>query len=290
MAASLPSVTVVIPAFRQATFVRGCLDSVAAQSYGGQIEVVVVDDGCPERSGDVAAAHPISPKVIRQPNSGVAAARNRGIAESTGRYVAFLDADDRWHPSKLKIQIERLEAQGAPAFSFTRYRAIHPSGQVADDQQHPSASLQPSLQSLARQNFVGCSTAVVHRLCLEEVGGFPDSTALRRGGQDYALWLRIASIAPLVFIPEVLVDYMVHPGSRVGNDAVKNFDGAVYALRSFQAWSEERFVSLTGRSYRALVGLRALDMARDLKRRSTLDVRTWRRAARSCWLALASAR
>jgi glycosyltransferase involved in cell wall biosynthesis len=288
MSASLPSVSVVIPAFRQAAFVEGCLDSVAAQTYRGPIEPIVIDDGCPEGSGDVAERHATSPKVVRQSNAGVAVARNRGIAGSTGTYVAFLDADDRWHPSKLETQIARLEAQRAPAFSFTRYRAIHPDGRMADDQQHPSATLRPSLRSLARQNFVGCSTVVVHRSCLDEAGGFPDSADLRKGGQDYALWLRVASIAPLVFVPEVLVDYMVHPRNRVGSDAVKNFDGAVYALRSFRAWNEERFASLAGGSYRVVVGRHVLDMVRDLRRRRTLDGPTWRRAVRSCWRALAS--
>ena len=219
--------------------------------------------------------------VVSQANAGVSAARNRGIAEASGTYLAFLDADDRWHPRKLAVQIERLRAQGVAAFCFTRFRMAHGDGQPGDDSLHPSSTLQPSLRVLARNNFVGCSTVVVDRSCVQKVGGFPDSEALRKGGQDYALWLRIATVAPLVFVPEVLVDYWVHPTSRVGSDAVKNFEGAVFALQSFRAWNEQQFEVWTGSTYRALVGRRGLSMMQALWRGRRLDRRMWAKAMRS---------
>ncbi|HQF25827.1 MAG TPA: hypothetical protein PL065_20335, partial [Polyangiaceae bacterium] len=157
----------------------------------------------------------------------------------------------------------------------------HGDGQPGDDLLHPSSTLQPSLRVLARNNFVGCSTVVVDRSCVQKVGGFPDSEALRKGGQDYALWLRIATVAPLVFVPEVLVDYWVHPTSRVGSDAVKNFEGAVFALQSFRAWNEQQFEVWTGSTYRALVGRRGLSMMQALWRGRRLDRRMWAKAMRS---------
>ena len=260
---------------------REAIAAIRAQDHPGPIETIVVDDGCPENSGDIAERHALHPRVVRQNNGGVSAARNRGIAEASGTYLAFLDADDRWHPRKLAVQIERLRAQGVAAFCFTRFRMAHGDGQPGDDSLHPSSTLQPSLRVLARNNFVGCSTVVVDRSCVQKVGGFPDSEALRKGGQDYALWLRIATVAPLVFVPEVLVDYWVHPTSRVGSDAVKNFEGAVFALQSFRAWNEQQFEVWTGSTYRALVGRRGLSMMQALWRGRRLDRRMWAKAMRS---------
>lgn len=263
VARPLPSVSVVIPAYRQARFIEGALASVAAQTYRGSIETVVVDDGCPERSGEIAARHPIGAKVVHQANRGVAQARNRGIKESNGELLAFLDGDDRWHPDKLAAQVQDLLAAGAPAMSFTRYRFIDPQGNPfgAD---YPAARLEVGLPELARRNFVGCSTVLVHRGCVERVGGFPDSAEFRRGGQDYALWLKIALLYPIRYLKRVLTDYSVHPGSRVGKDAVKNFEGAVFALRDFAAFAPSGIKKATGRSLSSLLVRRSFDMFRDL--------------------------
>jgi glycosyltransferase involved in cell wall biosynthesis len=281
----LPNVSVVIPAFRQAAFLGECLDSVQGQRYAGSLEVIVVDDGCPEGSGDVAARHPIAPRVIKQPNSGVSTARNRGVREAQGEYIAFLDADDLWHPRKLDRQIELLVSRGEPALSFTGYRRVDKDGAPIEAARHPSATLKPSLLELARQNFVGCSTVVAHRECLLSTGGFPDSAALRRGGQDYALWLRIASRYPLLYLPDILTDYRIHSTSRVGLDVVKNFDGAAYALQSFAAWAGAGVLDEVGASYTRLILHHARSMAQDLARRRA-DLSAWARALRATSSAL----
>lgn len=281
VAEPLPSVSVVVPAYRQAAFITRCLDALEQQSYAGPVEVVVVDDGCPENTGEVAARHPLKPKVIRQPNAGVAAARNRGIAESSGSIVAFVDADDRWHAQKLEKQVERMRGEG-PALCFTRYRRVDPSGvELSEEALHPGERLVPTARELAFQNFIGCSTAAVDRACLDAVGGFPDSAPLRRGGQDYALWLRIASRFPLLYVPEVLVDYTVHVGNRVGVDLVKNFQGAFDALLDTWHWDRRAFRRMTGSSYRSIAARRASHLGRVLVERRTLDAAVWRRALRS---------
>ncbi len=281
---ALPLVSVVIPAYRQAAFVSGCLDSVAAQSYQGPTEVIVVDDGCPEQTAEVAARHPSTPIVLRQENSGVAKARNAGIARATGTFIAFCDADDRWHEHKLEQQLDSLMRLGRPALGCTRYRRVDASGQALEPVAHPPASLEPSLEVLMCQNFVGCSTVVVHRDCLAAVGGFPDSAELRRGGQDYALWLAIAARFPIAFVPEILVDYAIHEASRVGTDRVKNFDGAVHALRWFHGRDRDLFTAAGG-AYPRLVARHAGAMFRDLARQRA-SVAMVRRALASSWAAL----
>ena len=126
MHASAPKVSVIVPAFRQAALIGGCLDSIRAQTYPGPIEVVVVDDGSPDDVGERAARHPVGAQVLRQENGGAAAARNLGIARASGDYLAFVNADDRWLPDKLGRQIAAPAIARAAALLRRLIRHVRP--------------------------------------------------------------------------------------------------------------------------------------------------------------------
>ncbi len=260
----LPAVSVVVPAFKQADYIDACLDSIAAQTWEGSIEVVVVDDESPDDVSERARAHPLGAKVIRQKNTGVAGARNRGIAESSGAWVAFLDADDRWTPDKLARQMDAVHRRGLPCLSFTRYCRTPTDGSAAPEPEHPAVDLSPSARKLVYGNFVGTSTALCSKRCLDRCGGFPETPMLQRGGQDYALWLRIAAFFPLVYVPEVLTLYTVHPTNRVGADPLKHFKGGVHALEDFHDWDPERFEAVAGVGVRGVVAYRTSKFAKNL--------------------------
>src|SRR5437773_9320352 len=106
------TVSVVIPNYNYAHFLREAIDSALAQTYK-DIEVIVVDDGSTDASADVIASYDSRIHPVFSQNQGVAAARNRGVAESTGEYIAFLDADDAWLPTKIEKQVERFAADTA---------------------------------------------------------------------------------------------------------------------------------------------------------------------------------
>ncbi len=103
----LPSISVVIPAYNAARFLRSTLESVLAQSYPVS-ECIVIDDGSVDSTADIVAefGHPVV--LISQTNQGVAAARNRGVSEATSELIAFCDADDVWRPDKLALQVQAL--------------------------------------------------------------------------------------------------------------------------------------------------------------------------------------
>src|SRR5579863_5985852 len=101
-----PLVSVVVPVYNRADMLGDAIESILAQDYD-PIEIVVVDDGSEDSSFDVARSFP-TVKCLRQPNTGAAAARNAGIAEATGEYVAFLDSDDLMRPSKVSTQMRYL--------------------------------------------------------------------------------------------------------------------------------------------------------------------------------------
>ncbi len=273
----VPVVSVVVPAFKQAALISASLDSIAAQTFAGSVEVIVVDDGCPEGTGDAAARHTLGPTVIRQPNQGVAAARNTGIAASTGRYIAFLDADDQWLPEKLEVQVRRLEQAASPALCFCRYQTVDDKGVELPHGLHPGEFGEPGPHTLFRGNYIGCLTAIVDRRCLERVGGFPRSAALQRGGQDYALWLRISLHYPLLYEPRVLARYVQHGRSRVGLDALKNFEGALNAITAVWERDRELCARTLDQSHRSLVVRQSRLVARRLWTERSLDWKTWRR-------------
>ena len=102
-----PLVSCVVPVHNGERYLGEALDSIAAQTHR-PIEIIVVDDGSTDGSAAVAGRHPAAVRLHAQPNAGPAAARNRGLRDARGEYLAFLDADDLWHPEKLECQMARF--------------------------------------------------------------------------------------------------------------------------------------------------------------------------------------
>ncbi len=114
-------VTCVVPVFNAESFLDAALQSIFSQTHGA-IEIVAVDDGSTDGSAAVLARYRDRLTVLSQPNRGEAAARNAGIRVARGEFVAFLDADDLWEPTKIARQLDRLRAQPAIDLSFTRFQ------------------------------------------------------------------------------------------------------------------------------------------------------------------------
>ncbi len=119
------TVSVVIPAFDAAEYIAEAIDSVLRQTRPVG-EVIVVDDGSTDDTASVAEAFGDPVRVVRQDRSGANPARNRGVRESAGEFIAFLDADDLWEPDKLAVQLDAFTADPAPDLVFglvTQFRS-----------------------------------------------------------------------------------------------------------------------------------------------------------------------
>ncbi|MDB5693169.1 MAG: glycosyltransferase family 2 protein [Alphaproteobacteria bacterium] len=212
-ASALPLVSVIVPAFDAEATLAETLRSALAQTWPN-IEVIVVDDGSTDRTAGIAArfeAEDGRVTLLRKDHGGVSSARNLAIAHARGDYVAPLDADDLWHPTKIEKQVEAAR-RGAvpPGFVYTLFRRIDMAGHVC------GSGPQESLRGLVvhrhlHRNFVGNGSAMlIRRDALLEAGGY-DERLLR--GEDYLLQLRIASRHRVEIVPEYLVGYRLSPGS-----------------------------------------------------------------------------
>lgn len=206
-----PTVSVVVPAYNAAAFVRRAVDSVLAQTWA-DCELLVVDDGSTDGTLDVLAAYRDRLRVLTQANAGPAAARNHGLRAARGRYVAFLDADDWWLPAKLERQVELLESRPEIGFCSTATRVVTEAGDPAGD--WPCAGIDGSLLEtlFVRSAAVSGSTSGVlaRRELLMDVGGFDEAL---RGFEDPDLWIRLAARTGYACIPEPLTVVVRTPGS-----------------------------------------------------------------------------
>jgi glycosyltransferase involved in cell wall biosynthesis len=231
--AGRPAVSVIIPAFRASGDIAVALDSVFAQTFP-HVEVIVVNDGSPDTAELEAALEPFRSRLryIVQQNRGAGAARNAGIRASKGRYVAFLDADDRWASDFLTRQLAYLEANPACDLVYADARLSSESplaGRRFMDTAPSDGDV--TLLSLVQQRCnIVLSTVVVRRAVLVKAGLFDET--LRRG-QDFELWLRLAwHGASLAYQRWVLAERRVRADGLSG-DTIAEIERALNVLDRF---------------------------------------------------------
>jgi hypothetical protein len=213
-------VSVIVPAWNAGATIDATLRSVRAQTYS-PLEIVVVDDGSTDGTASVVEAHGADdPRIhlIRQTNQGVAAARNAGIAAAKGEFVAPVDADDLWHPDKIRLQVEAMRMAGAKAgLCCTGVHAIDADARIVGTyvpDPGPSA-----LVSLCRVNLVGNgSSALMPHALVVACGGYDPSlrAAGAQGCEDWQLYLRIVESHSFIVVPAGLTGYRQHPAQMSG--------------------------------------------------------------------------
>ncbi len=214
-----PLVSVIMPAYNAERFLGASIDSVLGQSYSA-LELIVVDDGSTDRSFEIAeqfAAQDRRVKILRQDNAGVACARNAAIRGATGLFVAPIDADDLWHPDKLRKQVAAFKASHPiTGFVYCPALKIDELGRPVSRCFRGSRPQGIVWLQLFVNNFTGnASTPLFRAECLRELGGYEESLFVTNafGAEDWDLCLRIAARYEAVYVPECLVGYRIVSGS-----------------------------------------------------------------------------
>ena len=195
-----PQVSVIIPTYNRSWVIKEAIDSVLAQDYK-DFELIVVDDGSTDHTSEVLDSYRNDIKVFSQKNKGVSAARNRGIAEASGKFIAFLDSDDLWLPQKLTVQIEFFNQTPDALICQTEEVWIRNGLRVNPRKRHKKPSgmiFKPSLELC----LVSPSAVMIRRSLFDRVGGFDEALP---ACEDYDLWLRISCRFPVHLIDAPLI-------------------------------------------------------------------------------------
>jgi glycosyltransferase involved in cell wall biosynthesis len=195
-----PQVSVIIPTYNRSWIIKEAIDSVLAQDYK-EFELIVVDDGSTDHTSDVLDSSRNVIKVLSQKNKGVSAARNRGIAEASGQFIAFLDSDDLWLPQKLSAQVEFFNQTPNALICQTEEVWIRNGLRVNPKKRHKKLSgmiFKPSLELC----LVSPSAVMIQRSLFDRVGEFDETLP---ACEDYDLWLRISCRFPVHLIDRPLI-------------------------------------------------------------------------------------
>lgn len=213
-------VSVVVPAYNVREHIAEAILSVRAQNFDG-VEIIVVDDGSNDGTADFVEREFPDARLFRKENGGAATARNLGMREARGEYVAFLDADDVWLPGKLKAQIGYLDQRpelglvcGGFSFWTADEKGLFPDpcslhSPILDTQVEPDYAGW-GYHKLLLSNYVWTSTVVMRRSLVERIGYYDERLRL---GQDYEYWLRASRETEIHRLGAVMALYRRHSGS-----------------------------------------------------------------------------
>lgn len=221
MSLTSPIATVVVPAFNVTATISETLRSLQAQTLK-DIEIVIVDDGSSDDLDSVLQPFLADPRMrlVRQPNRGLAGARNTGIAAARGQYVGFCDADDLWEPGKMAAHVAHLEGNDRIGLSYSGSAIINDNGELTGHAQSPRLKRVTTRHVFLRNPVGNGSAPVFRRAALEAIAWTPRHEAQRpwvfdetlRQSEDIECWLRLALTTDweIEGIPGLLTRYRVN--------------------------------------------------------------------------------
>ena len=245
-------VTVVIPNYNYAHYLRACVDSVLAQTHP-DIEIIVVDDGSKDTSKEVLDSYGDKITAVFQQNQGVSAARNNGAQKGTGEFIAFLDADDVWLPEKVEKQITRFVADPALGLVHVGVDEMDADGNsLLIRLEGSDGDATADMLSLGRKGVLGGGTGLMlRRRVFDEIGGFDLRLST---SADWDLSFQAASRYPVGFVHKILLRYRIHNSNMHANIRVMEHDMTIAFEKAIGDPSDPESRSLYGNLFKTLAG------------------------------------
>ncbi len=284
-------VSVVTASYNMGGYIAETLDSLLGQDYP-HVESIVIDDGSTDDTAQVLERYAGDPRVrvVRQANAGQTVAKNHGIREARGEFIAFCDADDVWEPHKLSRQIPRFREGDDIAVVYSLISCMDGGGRPTPcfKMEHFEGRV---TAPLLIDNFIPFPSVVVRASVLREMGGFDESLSM---SIDYDLWLRISVKYRFALVPEKLARYRLWAGqmSHKTGERLDNFmrlldrflrenPGAATRREIDRAYAH---VHVTRGYWHAREGRRAEAWKdyREALRRDPLALRMWKRIISLC--------
>lgn len=222
-------VSVIIPTHNRAGYLVEAIASIRRQSLA-PFEIIVVDDGSTDRTAEVVAHLGAAVRYVWQEQTGVAGARNRGLAESKGDVIAWLDSDDLWEPDFLQTVMAGFDDAAVDGV-YTGLCFIDEMGDLLPSKCLPKIVPPEDLyRTLLHDNFIPTPSMVVRKACYEAAGPFDPELHIC---EDTDMWLRLAGRCRLIGIPRPLVRIRVHGGNTMANAARFSYYRLRYICKRF---------------------------------------------------------
>ena len=263
-----PLFSVVIPTYNRARFVPEAVQSVLDQTLS-RVEVIVVDDGSSDNTGEVLRDFGDRISYIQQENRGMAAARNRGIAEARGEFIGLLDSDDVWQPPLLERVKQVFDEHPQAGAVFLAEREIDCSGNIrprVHSKRTPGKFFTPE-GMIGRDTGVGSGRPPVVRRSIFDLHGLYDESLC--GAWDCELWIRYCFDVPMALLEEPLVLRRVHD-DNYSSDQIKD-SRAWLAILERVAERHPEFPAEHPRTFRRTLGKNHLRLGRELLARSAVE-------------------
>lgn len=230
-------VTVVIPVYNGGRYLRESIESALAQTFH-DYEIVCVDDGSTDDSAALLEEYGQRIRVVRQKNSGQSAARNAGVKLAHGEYIAFLDQDDVWYPSKIQSQVAVLDAEPDVVLVHCNFDRIDERGQMLErgaGRTERTSALGSSMGQLIGEALIFPSAMMIRKAGYERIGGFHQAL---QGFEDFDLIARLKEQGRFVMVEERGMAYRMHGAGFTRT-------GGIHVIRS-----RETFLRRMGDLYR----------------------------------------
>jgi cellulose synthase/poly-beta-1,6-N-acetylglucosamine synthase-like glycosyltransferase len=229
---SPPAISVVMPAYNSAETIGRALDSVFAQTVS-DYEIVIVDDGSKDDLESALRPYATRVRLLKQANQGPSAARNLGARAAIGHYIAFLDADDFWHPRKLELQLAAFRAHPTAVLCWTDHGYWRPGDPVPSytlgvNQEQPVIS--EDFESLFLDPYLGTPGVMLRKTEFERLGGFREDL---HSAEDIDLWLRVAYGGATVLLRAPLFFVVSTPNSLTARRGDGTFEDNLRVIQDF---------------------------------------------------------
>lgn len=258
-------ISVVIPTYNRGSLIEKTIDSVLNQNLPPEaVEIIIFNDGSTDETGAFLDAHygqHPRVRIFHRPNGGVARARNFGLEQARGEYIAFLDHDDLWLPQKLSLQLERMKSDAKIGVVYSSWVSVDTAGQEMppviqyqrqwwwrprDGSAYPWTLLPHPLQ-FVRNPIVSMSVPLIRTQLLRDVGGFDARTV---PSDDWDLWIRLSKICDFACVNQELVRY-VHHDAQQHKHMKTAYASALVILRKHRVgWSRHPWLRFKQQAYR----------------------------------------
>ena len=234
-----PLVSIILPTYNREHVISRSIDSVISQTYSN-FELIIVDDGSTDNTSDILKKYEGKVEYIKQKNSGVSSARNTGIKLAKGEYIAFIDSDDQWLPTKLQRQIEYFMSHSRDGLSMvcTDVTIIDTDGNP-----HERRRFMPKTSSclldtvdIFKDPYLGLPTVILKSCYLTSDNVFDESL---RSAEDIDLYLRLSLSGKAGYLHEKLVN--IHQSHNSLSDSITSYDDNIHVITRFLNQHEELF-------------------------------------------------